>query len=84
MSKNFSIPPIKMAEVFVDGHCVGFLSDVKLSREDDGAFKLEGEWSGYSDVLGKDSLFTLDQSAYLTIDSASCASGRYPCHVLFF
>jgi hypothetical protein len=53
-----------MAEVFVDGHCVGFLSDVKLSREDDGAFNLEGEWSGYSDVLKKDSLFTISIPRY--------------------
>jgi hypothetical protein len=59
MSENMRIPPISMAEVFVDGHCVGFLSDVKLSREDDGGYNLEGEWSGYSDVLEKDSLFTI-------------------------
>ena len=48
-----------MAEVFVDGHCVGFLSDVKLSREEDGAFRLEGDWSGYPDAFSKESLFTI-------------------------
>jgi hypothetical protein len=48
-----------MAEVFVDGHCVGFLSDIKLSRQEDGAYNLEGEWSGYSDVLRKESLFEI-------------------------
>jgi hypothetical protein len=59
MDANLRIPPIGMAEVFVDGHCVGFLSDVKLSQEDDGGYNLEGEWSGYSDVLKKDSLFEI-------------------------
>ena len=53
-----------MAEVFVDGHCVGFLSDVKLSRDDDGGFNLEGEWSGYSDVLKTDALFTISIPRY--------------------
>jgi hypothetical protein len=64
MSASFRIPPIRMAEVFVDGHCVGLLSDVKLSREDDGGFNLEGEWSGYSDVLGKEALFTISIPRY--------------------
>jgi len=59
MNESFHIPPIKMAEVFVDGRCVGFLSDIKLSREEDGGFKLEGEWSGYSDVLGEENSFTI-------------------------
>ena len=53
------MPPIKVAEVFVDGNCVGLLKDVKLSREEDGGYNLEGEWSGYADVLDKDSLFTI-------------------------
>ena len=61
-----------MAEVFVDGHCVGFLSDIKLTREDDGGFKLEGEWSGYPDVLKKGSLFTISiprrEGKFLTDD----------------
>ena len=64
MNEPLGIPRISMAEVFVDGHCVGFLSDVKLSREDDGAFKLEGEWSGYTDVLRKDSMFTISIPRY--------------------
>jgi hypothetical protein len=64
MDGNIEIPPIRMAEVFVDGHCVGFLSDVKLSRENDGGFNLEGEWSGYSDVLDKESMFTISIPRY--------------------
>jgi len=64
MKESFSIPPIKMAEVFVDGHCVGFLSDVKLSREEDGGFKLEGEWSGYPDVLGRQAMYTISIPRY--------------------
>jgi hypothetical protein len=64
MNEAPMIPPIRMAEVFVDGHCVGLLSDVKLSREDDGAFKLVGEWSGYSDVLRQESLFTISIPRY--------------------
>jgi hypothetical protein len=59
MNAGFRIPPIKVAEVFVDGNCVGFLKDVKLSREEDGGFNLEGEWSGYADVLDQDALFTI-------------------------
>ena|SRR3990170_2046265 len=59
MGGEMRIPHIRMAEVFVDGNCVGFLSDVKLSIESDGAFTLEGDWSGYSDVLNKDTLFTI-------------------------
>ena len=59
MKGEFRIPPIRMAEVFVDGNCIGFLSDVKLSKETDGAFTLEGDWSGYSNVLGRESLFTI-------------------------
>lgn len=72
MKESFRIPPIPMAEVFVDGHCVGFLSDVKLTREEDGAFQLEGEWSGYPDVLKKGSLFTISiprrEGKFLTDD----------------
>jgi hypothetical protein len=65
MNANFRIPPIGMAEVFVDGHCVGFLSDVKLSQEDDGGYNLEGEWSGYADVLKKtDALYTISIPRY--------------------
>ncbi len=48
----------------MDGNCVGFLSDVTLSREESGGFKLEGEWSGYSDVLKKDSTFTISIPSY--------------------
>jgi len=59
MEKSFSIPPIKMAEVFVDGRCIGLLSDVRLSREEDGGFKLEGDWSGWQDVLGQENSFTI-------------------------
>jgi len=64
MNESLGLPRIRMAEVFVDGHCVGFLSDVKLSREDDGAFKLEGEWSGYSDVLSAEALYTISIPRY--------------------
>jgi len=64
MTTGFRIPPIRMAEVFVEGHCVGFLTDVKLSREADGGFNLEGEWSGYSDVLKQDALFTISIPRY--------------------
>jgi len=64
MNEPVGIPRISMAEVFVDGHCVGFLSDVKLSRDEEGAFKLEGEWSGYMDVLRKESLFTISIPRY--------------------
>ena len=64
MNESFAIPPIKMAEVFVDGRCVGFLSDVRLSREDDGGFKLEGEWSGYSDVLVDEAMYTISIPRY--------------------
>jgi hypothetical protein len=59
MNEDFRLPPIRMAEVFIDGRCVGFLSDVRLSREEGGSFTLEGEWSGYSDVFDKGSLFTI-------------------------
>ncbi len=64
MNESFAIPPIKVAEVFVDGHCVGFLCDVKLSREEGGAFRLEGEWSGYSGVLDQESMFTISIPRY--------------------
>ncbi len=59
MKGNYRMPPIRMAEVFVDGRCVGFLSDVRLTRDEEGAFILEGEWSGYRDVFDKESLFTI-------------------------
>ena len=59
MTENNRIPQIKVAEVFVDGHCVGFISDVKLSQVEEGCFDLEGEWSGYSDVLAEDKMFTI-------------------------
>jgi len=59
MMENNRIPQIKVAEVFVDGHCVGFISDVKLNQVGEGCFDLEGEWSGYSDVLADDKMFTI-------------------------
>ena len=64
MDDNMEIPRIKVAEVFVDGRCVGFLSDVKLSRTNSGDFDLEGEWSGYSDVLDDDKMFTISIPRY--------------------
>lgn len=64
MNTGFRIPPIQVAEVFVDGHCVGFLSDVKVSRQDDGKYKVEGEWSGYPDVLNRNTLFTISIPRY--------------------
>jgi len=65
MEKNFEIPRIKLAEVFVDGRCVGLLSNVKLSREEDGGFEVEGEWSGYPDVIGeKESTCTISIPSY--------------------
>lgn len=59
MKQDFNIPPIRMAEVFIDDNCVGFLSNVKLNQQQDGGFELEGEWSGYPDVLNKDVMFTI-------------------------
>ncbi len=53
------IPRIKLAEVFVDGRCVGMISDVLLSQDDEGAYRLEGNWSGYPDTFQKDSMFTI-------------------------
>ena len=64
MSENMEIPRIKMAEVFVDGHCVGFLTNVKLVRGDDGEFDVEGEWSGYADVLQDDRMYTISIPSY--------------------
>ena len=64
MFEGYEIPPIRVAEVFVDDRCVGFLSDVKLSREDDGAFRVEGDWSGYTNVLGKSSHYTISIPRY--------------------
>ena len=53
------IPPIRMAEVFHNGHCVGFLSDVKLSEDAEGGYELEGDWTGYPDALKQDGTFTI-------------------------
>ncbi len=64
MLSGTEIPPIRVAEVFVDGRCVGFLSDVILSREENGGFMLEGDWSGYSNVLGNSSQYTISIPRY--------------------
>jgi len=58
------IPRINMAEVFVDGRCVGLLSDIKLSRSDAGEFDVEGEWSGYSDIFSGEKMFTISIPRY--------------------
>lgn len=64
MLDGIDIPPIRVAEVFVDDRCVGLLSDVRLSREDDGGFRVEGNWSGYPDVLGNSSFYTISIPRY--------------------
>jgi hypothetical protein len=64
MLDGFEIPPFRVAEVFVDDRCVGLLSDVKLSREETGGYNLEGNWSGYSNVLGNSPHYTISIPRY--------------------
>lgn len=64
MNGGHRLPNIRMAEVFVEGNCVGFLSDVKLSRAKDGGFRLEGDWSGFPGILGTGDLYTISIPRY--------------------